>query len=127
MEIAGLIRDQSDADYFKNDIEVVKQLINIFAKDSTSDSIKRSEKHSKAETSSLRSEAESITAYIERFLLLAHSFLNLTSSYRASAERQHLEMVLLFNSNLSQETSSLLMESFVSATNPSPTKRPQKS
>lgn len=57
-----------------------------------------------------------MNTYIDRFLLPAQSYLNLTNSDHASAESQNLAMVLLSNANLSQETFASVMASLVLAT-----------
>lgn len=64
----------------------------------------------------MRSKHESMTSYIQRFLLTTREYLNLTNFVRASDESQNLTMVLLSNDSLSKETFASVMERLVSTT-----------
>lgn len=114
MENGELVLDPSDSAYANDVMKIVKDIIKIVAKDSAPDAIKRLAKLSKKATSCLRSEGESMSAYIERFLFPAQSYLNPTNADRTSAESQNLAMVLFSNASLSQETFASVMAILVS-------------
>lgn len=88
IDTGDLILDPSDPAYSHDVMEVINKIINFVARDSAPDFIKRLAKLSRDTTTCVRSRGESMSTYIERFSLPVQTYLNLTNSYRASAERK---------------------------------------
>lgn len=59
---------------------------------------------------------ESTTSFIEPFFLPAQANINLTSSVETSAAKQNFSMMMVTNANLSAETFTNVMTSFVLST-----------
>lgn len=97
------VLDSSQVEYNKDCLSAVKRIINIVANKLATDTMKRLARLSKEATTCVRRGNESISTYIERFVLLAQSYLTLTNADRSSPESHNLAMVLLTNANLPQQ------------------------
>lgn len=108
--------DPSDPAYPKNSMDVIDSIINLVAKDSPMDAIKRLAQLNKAASTCVRRHKEPTSSFLERYILPAQTYLNLINADKSSAESQNLAMTLLSNANLPPETFSSVMASLVMAT-----------
>lgn len=115
-EAGDLILDPLNHHCSNNMMQVINVIINIVAEDTAPDAVKLLSRLSKKATSYTRRRNESMTAYIERFLLPAQKYLNLVNSDKQSAESQNLATILLSNANLSPQTFSSVLSSLVTLT-----------
>lgn len=84
IEIREFVLNPSNPECTEKAMVIMNQIINIIAKNSASDSIKRFATLIKTTTTCLPSRAELMPVYIESFFVLEQSYLNLTSSDRSS-------------------------------------------
>lgn len=94
---SGLIVLTSIEDQNINQMQVVKQDIDLVAEDSTIDRLRRILRLHKETSACKRSKDESISEYIERFSGHALSYLNLTKADQDSSNSQNFAIVLLLN------------------------------
>lgn len=116
IEIGDIILDPSMPGYSNDTDKMINSIIDIVAKDSAPDAIKRLAKLSKDAATCVRKPNEPVSTFVEQFLLLSQGYLNLVSAGRASAVSQSLAMNLLSNANLSPQTFSSVMASLVTTT-----------
>lgn len=102
--------------YGKDFMSPVEQIINIMAKDSAMDTIKRLPRPRKEAITCVRRSKESMSNFTVRFVLPAKSNLNLANGDRSSQESQNLAMVLLANADLLQKMFSSGIEILVTTT-----------
>lgn len=100
---ADLVLYPSEDSYTKDVMETFNAIINIVAKDTAPDTIRRLARLSKYATSSSRDVVEPLATYIERFLLPAQKYLSLVKADRKSSESQNLAMIPFSSASLLQQ------------------------
>lgn len=108
-----IVIDSIDPTYPTSKLDVIDPIINLVAKDTSTDTIRRLSRLNKEASSCTRKINESTTAFIERFILPAQAYLNITNADHTSAESQNLAMTRLTNAKLTQETFSSVMSNLV--------------
>lgn len=107
--------DSLDSAYPENRLKVVESIIEVVAKDSTTDAIERLTTLNQSANTCVRKNTETIRAFIEIFSIPAQAYLNYTSTDKSSAASQNHAMTLVSNANLSQELFSTVMLNLVSS------------
>lgn len=83
---------------------VVEQVIQLVAKDTAVEAVRRISSLNKRINNCMRRNGESITSYINRFTTIAQTYLNLINSSEDTVESQNFAMTLLTNSKITQQT-----------------------
>lgn len=116
MECGNLIFDSVNPGYLFERLDTVEAIINIIARDSTLDAIRRLARLRKVATSCFDRCGGSIGLYVEHFLLPTQTCLNMVNANSQSEKSQKFTMILLSNRNLSHRIISFVMSSLVSVT-----------
>lgn len=104
-----------DPAYLENRLDVFKTIIEVVAKDYTTDAVKELATLNQSASTCVCSNTETLGAFIESISIPAQAYLNYGSTDKSSAVSLNLAMTLISDANPSHELFSTLMSNLMSS------------
>lgn len=102
-----------DVEIIDQDV-IIEKILNIVAKDSTINSLKRIVRLNREVSLCIRKNGESLGKYVERFTGIAQTYLNLINASQDGPDSINFEIMLLSNAKIPAQTFSNIVSSLVS-------------